>query len=253
MLHSVEGRPDKITWKCDHYNQHVISGNFFKAAYARVHLAANKSNGLCANLCDASDDAAAGRRQQFRKLIKSLRQSAKDKQRKRKQQQERLEVREASALANIRKRKQPKLADFYKANDAAAADHAVAQWAIAHDITPNAMSGPYWKMMNEKLAQVAPTYTPMYPKKIYNTMLPQLKAMAMKEVEEHLRHRPTVGRTLTGDGATKGVSLINFLVHVPGKGVKLLAITDCTGHMSEGGTKNALYVFVALVYAYAAI
>ena len=80
-------------------------------------------------------------------------------------------------------------------------------------------------------------------------MLPQLKAMAMKEVEEHLRHRPTVGRTLTGDGVTKGVPLINFLVHVPGKGVKLLAITDCTGHMSEGGTKNALYVFVALAYA----
>ena len=67
----VEGRPDKITWKCDHCNKHVIAGQF-KAAYERVHLAALEGNGLCSNLCNADDDHAEGRRQQFRKLIKDL-------------------------------------------------------------------------------------------------------------------------------------------------------------------------------------
>ena len=41
----------------------------------------------------------------------------------------------------------------------------------------------------------------------------------------------------------KKVPLINFLVHVPGKGVSLLDVVDCTAHMSEGGTKDALYVY----------
>ena len=74
-------------------------------------------------------------------------------------------------------------------------------------------------------------------------MLPQLKLMAVKERDVNLQHRPESDRTLTGDGATKKVPLINFLVHVPGKGVSLLDVVDCTAHMSEGGTKDALYVY----------
>ena len=96
--------------------------------------------------------------------------------------------------------------------------------------------------MNNKLASAPASYTPMYPKKIFEVMLPQLKAQAETELQEHLRHRPTVGRTITGDGATKGVPLINFLVHVPGKGIKLLNIMDCTEHMSTGGKKDAMYI-----------
>ena len=94
--------------------------------------------------------------------------------------------------------------------------------------------------MNKKLAQVRPNYVPMYSQKLFNEMLPLMKEMADKEVDMHLSHQPTVGRTLTGDGATKGVPLINFLAHVPGKGIKLLSITDCTGHMAEGGIKDAM-------------
>ena len=94
--------------------------------------------------------------------------------------------------------------------------------------------------MNKKLASVGSTYTPMYAKKMYETMLPQLQKMAKVEVTKHLKHRPTVGRTVTGDAATKKVPLLNFLVHVPGKGVKLLEIHDCSEHMEAGGTKDAM-------------
>ena len=239
----VEGRAEKVTWKCDHCGKHVISG-YFKAAYARIHLAAEKTNGLCSILCDATDDHAGGRREEFRKLIITLENKRKQKARKRRQQENRLELRETSLFAASDKKRiklcQPKLKAFLKVNDAAAADLAVAQWAVTHDIAPNAMKGVYWKQMNKKLAAVAPSYTPMYPKKIFETMLPKLKEQAEKELASHLLHRPTVGRTVTGDGATKGVPLINFLVHVPGKGVKLLFINDCTDHMSEGGTKDAM-------------
>ena len=243
----VEGRPDKITWKCDHCGKHVMSG-VFRSAYARIHLAAEKSNGLCANLCDSKDDHAHGRQMQFRKLIADLTQKKKDRARKRKQQEARLEQREREIIiiSSAKKKKktttQPKLKDYMKANDAAAADYAVAQWAIAHDIAPNAMQGPYWRNMNKKLAKVSPTYSPMYPHKVNKDMLPKLKKMATRELEEHLRHRSTVGRTLTGDGATKKVPLINFLLHVPGKGVNLVDIIDCSEHMSEGGTKDSMYV-----------
>ena len=180
VVTQVEGRPDKITWKCDHCGKHVISG-VFRAAYARIHLAAENSNGLCSNLCDSKDDHAHGRQMQFRKLIAELARKKKDKARKRKQQEARLEKREreiiiiASAKKKAKTQTQPKLKDFIKVNDAAAADYAVAQWAIAHDIAPNAMQGPYWRNMNKKLSKVAPTYSPMYPQKINRDMLPKLK------------------------------------------------------------------------------
>ena len=57
----VEGRKDRVTWKCDHCNKHVISGQY-KAATARIHLAADKTNGICTILCDAKDDGYEARR-----------------------------------------------------------------------------------------------------------------------------------------------------------------------------------------------
>ena len=153
--------------------------------------------------------------------------------------------REAQAIAEGAKKKkkktsQPKLKTFLREKDNTAADIAVAQWALAHDISPNAMQGPYWKLMNKKLASVGGAYKPMYPKKIFNKMLPELKKMAQVEVAKHLKHRPSVGRTVTGDAATKKVPLLNFLAHVPGKGVKLVKIHDCSEHLEAGGTKDAL-------------
>lgn len=246
----VKGRPQKVTWKCDHCGKHIISGQF-KAATARVHLAAEERNGLCANLCDSKDDGAQARREQFRTLIKELKEKKDRLFRERKQQQTRLQKREADAVASVvaKKRakfKQPKLKCFLKENNAAAADHAVAQWAIAHGIPANAMEGVYWKQMNRKLANVvASSYKPMYRQKLYDKMLPELKKMAEQELKEHLKHRPDVGRSLTGDGATKSkVPLVNFLVHVPGKGVKLINIIDCTDHLAEGGAKDGMYVRV---------
>ena len=147
-------------------------------------------------------------------------------------------------IADVKKEKksQPDLKSFLKLEASAAADVAVAKWAVAHDISPNAMKGPYWKRMNKALRTVPPNYSPMYDRKLYDDMLPKLKKSVDTEIKEHLKFRQRVGRTLTGDGATKGVPLINFLVHVPGRGVKLLNIIDCSGHLSEGGFKDAAYV-----------
>ena len=139
-----------------------------------------------------------------------------------------------------KKSSQPKLKEFLRLNDADAANHAVAQWVIAHDISPNTLKGPYWQNMNKKLVKVSPCYKPMYPRKVFSEMLPKLKEMAKRKLQQHLAHRPSIGRTLTGDGATKQVSLINFLVYVPGKGVELVDVTDCSEHMSEGGTKDSM-------------
>ena len=45
----------QVTWKCDHCGKIVFKGTQFKAQYARIHLAADQSNGLCSNLCTADD------------------------------------------------------------------------------------------------------------------------------------------------------------------------------------------------------
>lgn len=239
------------SWVCDHCDKTVFKGNF-RSSIARIHLAAETSNGLCANLCTAEDEDAETRRKYFRKLIVTLEAEKKSKSRKRKQRRQRLNELTTSAAASAgsekkkskRSKSQPKLKDFLKEQDAAAADLAVAQWALAHDIAPNSMKGPYWKQLNRKLASVAPTYKPMYSAKIFEKMLPVVRKMADKELDEHLQYRPAVGRTLTGDGATKQVPLINFLVHVPGKGVKLLSIHDCSDHLAAGGTKDAMYILL---------
>ena len=89
----VEGRPTKVTWRCDHCGEHVISGEKFKPTNARIHLAANKTYGICSNLCQATDDHAEGRKQEFRNLIKKVQQKKATKARKRKQQAARLAAR----------------------------------------------------------------------------------------------------------------------------------------------------------------
>ena len=111
----------------------------------------------------------------------------------------------------------------------------------AHNVAPNAIQVPYWKLVHETLRSVSPSYTPMYPKKMFNEMLPLLRERARTELKEHLSYRKDIGRTLTGDGATKqSTPLINFLCHVPGKGVQLVEITDCTEHLRTGQVKDAM-------------
>ena len=235
----VEGRPTKVTWRCDHCGEHVISGEKFKPTNARIHLAANKTYGICSNLCQATDDHAEGRKQEFRNLIKKLQQKKAAKARKRKQQAARLAAR--SEALNKKKKRQPKIDNSFKVDASDKANFAVAQWAIAHDIPANAMSGPYWKAMNAALTSAPPTYKPMYPQKLLNDMLPVLKKMSDDAVEKHLAHAPNVGRTVTGDGATKNkVPLVNFLTFVPGKGPILMEVADCTDHIAEGGNKDGL-------------
>ena len=74
-------------------------------------------------------------------------------------------------------------------------------------------------------------------KKLIETILPALKGRAKAAKDGHLKKRLDSGRTLTSDGATKNKTpLIDFLVHVPGEGVQLLDVIDCSGHIETGGT-----------------
>ena len=238
VVTEVEGRPSKITWRCDHCGEHVICGAKFKSINARIHLAADKTYGICSNLCKSTDDHAKCRQQQFRELIKDIAKKKASKIRKRKQQEMRIAQRAGEAK---KKKKQPKITACLKMEGRDAADYAVAQWAIAHDIPANAMRGPYWREMNAALSHVTPSYKAMNPQKLNKDMLPIIKQMADDALEHHLKHAPEAGRTVTGDGATKqGIPLLDFLVHVPGKGTALLEVNDCTDHIGEGGSKDSL-------------
>ena len=222
FVEQEEGKPSVTKWRCDHCKQCIFTGNQFKANIARVHLTADSTNGLCAKLCTATDEPAASRQQQFRSLIKSLTEKQKTKSRKSKQQIQRIAAQVALQADDVLKRNKKKtqstLSNILKVRNGTAADLAVSQWAIAHDIPMNALRGPYWNAMNTALNNVCSTYVPLYPQKL-KKMLPQLKSMAVMDQQKHLQHNPAACRTLTGDGATNGVPLINFLVHVPGKGM----------------------------------
>jgi len=116
----------------------------FKAGTARAHLAATKKNGICAHICKGEDADAGKRQEYFRALITKVAEQKESKSRKRKQQCHRMDVFSQPAMSpspSKKKKRQPKLKAFLKEQDAAAADIAVAQWAIAHDISPNAMKG----------------------------------------------------------------------------------------------------------------
>ena len=129
----------------EHCDKCVFGGKTFKAGLARIHLAATSSNGLCSKLCSATDDSAVERQLFFQRLLQTLTEKRKNRRRKRKQQQARLDSREkeASAAGKRRKKKQYNLNTMLKTNDNMAADLAVAQWAIAHDIPHACMEGPY--------------------------------------------------------------------------------------------------------------
>ena len=240
----IEGDKEKISWKCDHCKKYVFNGANFRAHIARIHLAAKQTDGRCANLCSSNDEKSLERKLYYRQMIAKLQREKKTKDRKRKQQAEAVQDNEVQILGDLRKKKKKKqatLPNMCKAEAAAAADIAVASWAIAHDIPANALKGVFWKNMNNKLTKVAVNYCPVNPQKLYKVLLPQLKKLVVQRSHKHLSHQPSVGRTFTGDGATKNkVPLINFLVHIPGKGVTLLDVTDCTGHIAEGGIKDAL-------------
>ena len=241
----VEGQKERVRWKCDHCEEFVFNGKQFRSRAARVHLAADKTDGTCSKLCTATDVKAVERRLEFQQLIAKLLDESKAKARKRKQEESQVKAAEVEILGNLnkkkRKTKQCTLGDLFKGNEAKAADIAVAEWAIAHDIPANALSGIFWTTMNKKLAKVAPNYKPVNPQKLNKVLLPMLKEVAVARRQLNLSHAPTVGRTLTGDGATKRkVPLINFLVHIAGRGITLLDVTDCTDHMTAGGIKDAL-------------
>ena len=120
----------QVTWQCDHCEKIVFKGEQFKSGYARVHLAAQKTNGLCAILCTATDEDAEKRRNYFRNKISECEEKKTDRSRKRKQQQQRLEFRETEAVAadlskrkkkktkNGKKKIQPNLISFLKEADA---------------------------------------------------------------------------------------------------------------------------------------
>ena len=100
--------------------------------------------------------------------------------------------------------------------------------------------------MCQALKRARSQYTPPNSSTISGKLLDDLNDGAAEARAEAVKVDPDAqkgGRTVTGDAATLiGHPLIGLLVHVPGKGVQLLDIINCTGHMAAGGTKDALYI-----------
>ena len=163
----VEGKPDQVFWRCEHCKTQIFKGAQFRSESARIHLAADKTKGVCAKLCSATDAGAPTRQLKFRKLIQTLRKRKEEIKRKRKQQALRITARENTVIDLMNKKKkkhkQITMPSMLKSDEQMAADLACAEWAIAHDIPANALRGPYWKNLNTCLSQVKPTYTPMNP------------------------------------------------------------------------------------------
>ena len=87
-----------------------------------------------------TDDHAESRHKQFRKLIKTLQEKKETNERKRKQQQFRMQERADNVSENVKKKKktrQSKLKEVLKIDDSAAADLAVTQWAIVKESNHN--------------------------------------------------------------------------------------------------------------------
>ena len=83
-VESVEGKKDRVKWKCDHCNEYIFNDKQFRSNAARVHLAARSTNGTCVNLCRATDEDAVARHLEFRELIDKLKAEKKFQERKRK-------------------------------------------------------------------------------------------------------------------------------------------------------------------------
>ncbi len=88
------------------------------------------------------------------------------------------------------------------------------------------------------------TYVPPNRHQVSGHLLDSLYKAHMKTTEASLiTDSELYGLTAYGDGATiVRVPLLNILVGGVHEPQGLLDIVDCTGHMAEGGTKNATYV-----------
>lgn len=102
----VEGKGDRIRWKCDHCKEFIFNGGQYRAAAARIHLAAKTTNGTCSKLCTAEDEHAIARQLKFQKLIDKLKKGKTDRARKRKQQAIRAKEAEVQIIENAKKKKE---------------------------------------------------------------------------------------------------------------------------------------------------
>ena len=107
VVTKVTGSEDKITWKCEHCKKDVMTGQF-KVQRARIHLAAEKTNGMCVNLCDDMGDKVEERREEYRLVLKNFYEKQAETNRKRKQTEARLQHREAQAILSGQNKKKKK-------------------------------------------------------------------------------------------------------------------------------------------------
>ena len=131
------------------------------------------------------------------------------------------------AAQTAKKQRQLTLHEATQVGDDAEADEAVASFLVGCDIAINNFDHCLFRKMLEKVAKAGPKWKCPNRKKVVEKIVPRLHARAKASCDELLKKNKQVGRTLTGDGATKrGRPLIDFLVQVPGSGVALLDVID---------------------------
>ena len=160
--------------------------------------------------------------------------------RKRKQQQMRLQQREQDAW-DAKKMRQSHIKDALKLKDGDAADMTVVQWDIAHDIPVNALRGRIGNNSIVNCHRLVQVTRPWITSNWKNNYYRYWKAWPIQNKKTLI----TPSRCWQDDQCRRCYEdspADYFFVYVPVKGVTLLAVTDCTDHISAGGTKDALYV-----------
>ena len=99
------------------------------------------------------------------------------------------------------------------------------------------------KIINEA-RKLGPLYTPPHRNAISGKYLDALYVTHWKEQMKTLISEAHIfGITIFGDGATvKTIPLFNILAAGVNNPFALLDIADCTGHLAEGGKKDAKYI-----------
>ena len=129
-------------------------------------------------------------------------------------------------------------------NAGARMDVAITDFLHSHLLPFSLAQDPKLIKIIDEARKLGPLYTPPNRNEIAGKYLDALYVTHWKEqMRTLISEAHTFGITIFGDGATvKTIPLFNILAAGVNNPFALLDIADCTGHLAEGGKKDAKYI-----------
>jgi hypothetical protein len=129
-------------------------------------------------------------------------------------------------------------------NAGARMDVAITDFLHSHLLPFSLAQDPKLIKIIDEARKLGPLYTPPNRNEIAGKYLDALYVTHWKEQMRTLISEAHIfGITIFGDGATvKTIPLFNILAAGVNNPFALLDIADCTGHLAEGGKKDAKYI-----------